>query len=363
MSQISSVVHLFLSTVPFLILSIYFIYLALIRPEVIAEHYKVDYYENDVEDDDPDILISLDSMLDTFLFTLVLWTSLAVYVIFFVSRRRRLMKSFVKKKPINSSDNNETEVPFQVVGDVFYDHPKNWIAKLLNKMHQTDIAYVTYPFHDANRGHNDSTSPANKLQENYRQKQIFGFKNKKKNSYSNNNVVDDDEYDPKLVQKKIRTYHPYHREKVAIVILPGHPFSGQPLADVDRDLSSYESEYAVRSRDKINQVAFLCIFWVIFCFGGALTMIKQMEAVNEEVPAGEDDLEDVDAAWLSFWIIIGIVLPLFAIGGNIIQWFMYRHWILNSGKIVFKSNATKVPPKFVQPEELYADEDGGFALL
>lgn len=92
-------------------------------------------------------------------------------------------------------------------------------------------------------------------------------------------------------------------------------------------------------------------------------MIHQMEAVNEEVPMGEEDIEDIDAAWLSFWIVTGIVLPLLAIGGNIIQWIMYRHWILNGGKIVFKSNATKVPPKFVQPEELRSDEEGGFVLL
>ena len=252
----SSILHLFLSTVPFLILSIYFIYLALVRPEVVAQHYRVDGDDaNGGEDDEPDTLISLDSMLDTFLFTLVLWSSLTVYVVFFVRRRRQLMKRYIKKEhsssspsspsslsssPIinSSNDNNEEKVPFQVVGDVYYDHPKSWFGRLFNKMHQTDIAYVTYPFHDANRGHNDSTSPTNRLKDKFRQKQIFGFKNKKKKSNDSSN--DDDEYDPKLVQKKIRTYHPYHREKVAIMVIPGHPFSGQPLADIERDLSSYE---------------------------------------------------------------------------------------------------------------------------
>ena len=61
-------------------------------------------------------------------------------------------------------------------------------------MHHTDVAYVTYTFPGDNR----------------------------------------------IVEKKFRTYYPYHREKVAIAILPEFPLSGQPLADVERDVISYQ---------------------------------------------------------------------------------------------------------------------------
>ncbi len=81
----------------------------------------------------------------------------------------------------------------QVVGDVYYEHPKG-CGKLCNGMNHTDLAYVTYP--DSGSG--------------------------------------------KFVQKKIRTYHAYHREKVAVVLLPGFPLSGQPLADVERDILCYQ---------------------------------------------------------------------------------------------------------------------------
>ena len=41
------------------------------------------------------------------------------------------------------------------------------------------------------------------------------------------------------VTKRVRTYHPYHRENVAILLLPNLPLSGQPKADVERDVATY----------------------------------------------------------------------------------------------------------------------------
>ena len=119
------------------------------------------------------------------------------------------------------------------------------------------------------------------------------------------------------------------------------------------------SEYAVRNRDKITQVAIVCILWIILCLTGALIILKQMAAVNEIV-RGEDE-EDLDAAWFSFWVMTCVVVPILAGGGNIIRWVIYQNWVLNSGSVV--SQATKVPPKSVQPEELYNDQEGGFSCF
>ena len=179
MSVFSSVLHLFLSTTPFLVLFLYFLYGALKRPQVMA-----DLYENGDVDEEPPTLISLDAMLDTFLATLVLWSSLAVYVIVFVKKRRKLMERYTK----------EGAGVAQVIGDVFYDRPSGCGGRICNNLHHTDIAYVTYPFPKDNR----------------------------------------------IVQKKIRTYHQHHREKVTVLVLPGLPLSGQPSADVERDVMSYQ---------------------------------------------------------------------------------------------------------------------------
>ena len=176
-SSLSSITYLFLSTTPLLILFLYFLYLSLQRPAIIAQQYE----DDNEEDKAP--LITLESILYTFLATLILWSSLFIYLKSFVPKRRALMQKYA------SEDSGNT----RVVGDVYYEEPKG-CGRLCNKMNHTDLAYVTYRHLD----------------------------------------------DGKYVQKTIRTYHAYHREKVAVILLPGLPLSGLPLEDVERDVLSYQ---------------------------------------------------------------------------------------------------------------------------
>ena len=175
-SSISSVAYLFLSTTPLLLLYIYFIHLALQRPEVIAAHYD---FEDDV---DVNPLITLDSMLFTFLCTLILWTSLFIYLKVYVPKRRSLMQKYAEESGTQ-----------RVVGDVYYEQPKG-CSKLWIMINRMDLAYVTYAHPE----------------------------------------------DGKFVQKRIRTYHPYHQERVAVTLLPGFPLSGLPHADIERDVLCYQ---------------------------------------------------------------------------------------------------------------------------
>jgi hypothetical protein len=100
----------------------------------------------------------------------------------------------------------------------------------------------------------------------------------------------------------------------------------------------------------------VCIFWIIFCIIGSLIVLHQMAIVANEVDF------DLDSAWKTFWLVNCIIMPLFAFGGNIIQWKMYRDWLLEGGSIV--SEQTKIPPTLVQPENLlYHDHNGGFVAF
>lgn len=174
MTALSSVIYLFLSTTPLLAVYSYFIYLSILRPRVLEEQLQ------NAADMNDNSLISLDAIMNTFLSTIVLWSSLAAYLLFFVRRRRQLKQKYL--------DQDEASI---VIGNVFYSRRG---GKIWNKLHHTDIAYVTYP-----------------------------------------NPNDD-----RIVEKKIHTYHPYHRENVSIAILHGFPLSGQPVADVERDMMSYQ---------------------------------------------------------------------------------------------------------------------------
>jgi len=236
----------------------------------------------------------------------------------------------------------------QVIGDVYYEHPIGCCAKTCNKMHRTDIAYVTYPYPYACE--HSSSNP---------------------NTTTTITTNGDDTSNSMMVQKKIRTYHEYHREKVAVLILPNKPLSGQPLADVERDVLSYQSEYAVRNSSRMNQVLIVCILWIIFCTSGALYILKQMDAANDAVndvanrgwDVNEEDEEDLDAAWRNFWLATCIGIPLIAGGGNLLRWILYKRWVVDSGSVLPVSMVTKVPPKAIQPEELHYDEEGGFTLF
>lgn len=184
MSSSSSILYFFLSTTPLLAVYVYFIFLALDRPRVIAEQYEhndiddgMDNNANDANDTNTSNPVSLRTMLNSFLVTFTIWCSLALHLLYFVPRRRSLMQKYV------------TDETYRIIGDVFYNNSSREYCG-----RQTDIAYVTYTIPD----------------------------------------------DYRIVEKKVRTYHPYHREKVTIVVLPDFPFSGQPLEDVKRDLNSYQ---------------------------------------------------------------------------------------------------------------------------
>lgn len=87
----------------------------------------------------------------------------------------------------------------RVVGDVCYDRPRG-IWKILDRFCYTDLAYVTYKHPDGNA----------------------------------------EDGSVRFVEKRIRTYHPYHREIVSVLVLKDLPLSGQEMKDVERDVASFQ---------------------------------------------------------------------------------------------------------------------------
>lgn len=210
--MVSSTVHLVLSTTPFLILFLYFTYSAYNRPNIILSR-----------DDDVEVpsLIPLTDMLLIILGNLLLWSFLFVYLAFFVRRRRRLMKSYLRGLPDHQfqvTAKNDLPMPSKstsekamattntTTGYVYYHQPKTWLGRLCNSFTYTDKAYLVYRHPDGS-----------------------GM----------------------FVQKHIRTYHPFHRENVSVLLLSGEPLSGLPKDDVERDVGSF-TRY-VRSQFTLNK--------------------------------------------------------------------------------------------------------------
>ena len=121
------------------------------------------------------------------------------------------------------------------------------------------------------------------------------------------------------------------------------------------------SEHAVRHRDKITQMLVVCFVWIVFCIVGSLVVLKQMGIIANEIVAEQNYKEDLDFAWITFWIVLFVVAPLLSIGSNVIHWNLYRNWLLKTGSVVLESK--KVPPNSIQPDDLHNDEEGGFSLF
>lgn len=269
----SSTAHLAISSSPFLFLFSYFFYVAYQRPFVLQEALN-----NGGEDV---TIIPLMDMLHTNLITLVCWCCMAVYTGVFVRKRRNLMKQYM-----------EESNTLTVIGNVYHEKPKNYCIKFFEKFAYTDLAYVTYKHPDGN--------------------------------YEDGRT--------RFVEKKIRTYHPYHRENVPILVLKDFPFSGQPKADVERDVASFQSEYAIRNRDKLNQVVFVCFCWIVFCISGALYMIRQMKVVRDLNVQNEEDEESVELAWKYFIIYTCVIVPVIAVFCNWLQWALHRKRVVGVEK-------------------------------
>jgi hypothetical protein len=101
----------------------------------------------------------------------------------------------------------------------------------MDKFSNTDVVYIIYKYpEDAGIAGGNKMS---RLQYQCHQQQVQDMNAALDSNTTNNNHV-------RFVEKKISTYHPYHRENVAIWVLKGYPLSGQPKSDVERDVASFQ---------------------------------------------------------------------------------------------------------------------------
>lgn len=263
--------------------------------------------------------IPLSHMFISFLLTLILWVVLMVYLKFFIRRRHKLIERYKM---------GDSGGVVSVLGNVLYDQPSGFCATLRDT---EDYAYITYKY------------------------PISTIKTKQPKSEKTADFVSGIDVDNKklIVEKKIRTYFPYHRESITILLLPDLPLSGQPLDDIDRDLSSFQSSYAERSRDQMKYSQMLCGLWVTFCFLGAFYILHQMSEVEGlQIEEGYN----VENVWLMehaqsvFYVMTMGVTPVVAVGVNVVKWWWYYRWMTDQG--VVTEHPSKIVPLNIDSGDL-----------
>jgi hypothetical protein len=135
----------------------------------------------------------------------------------------------------------------------------------------------------------------------------------------------------KLIRKRVRVYQGYTREKLAILLLPNRPLSGQARVDLEIDLLA-----ATEERDSRNKfTAVVSIMWALFTSLAPLYLLYQMDQVN-------DPNDNASRARKVYLVIMGLNVPL-AFGINSIRFAMYTNWLINRGAIVNDIRAAKNP--------------------
>ena len=278
-------------TIPLFIVYCYFLYLAVTRPDI-ADPDNEHFY---------DARIRLTDILYVYLSTWVLYATLAIYMLWFVNKRRRLSKRY------------ETE-GIVILGDVLYDDEKHYspCERIINFVfRKQDYGYVVY---DLEKVANHPACDYNGMLEG-------------------------------KVRKKVRIYYRYPREKVSILVIPKHPYSGQPKIDLEADWASFSETYLmsegyneaaennrasiqrVVSRDLSFGIILICLGWLAFLLFASVFVCLQIDEIA-------DVYQDENSywAWFIFILVMAGVTPVVAIGGNLIRWKIYERWILNSGK-------------------------------
>jgi hypothetical protein len=135
----------------------------------------------------------------------------------------------------------------------------------------------------------------------------------------------------KLVRKRVRVFQGYTREKIAILLLPNRPLSGQAKYDVEIDLMA-----ATEERDSRNKLtASVSIMWAVFTLLAPLYLLYQMGQIN-------DPNDNASRARKVYLVIGGLNVPL-AFGINSMRFVMYTNWLINRGAIVNDMQAAKNP--------------------
>ncbi|KAL7538027.1 hypothetical protein ACHAWF_005969, partial [Thalassiosira exigua] len=285
-----SLLQFLLMTLPLLGVYLYFLWLAIDRPNI-------------ANPNDPryaDDRIRLTDVLWTYLATLTLFASLAVYLMWFVGKRRRLSKRYESEGIV-------------ILGNVeYHEHvhdPSGFKGCLhslkrflLNGCHlQNNYGTAVYNLEDVAR------HPSCDWEERKR-KELKG-----------------------TIRKRVRVYYRYPRERVSLLVLPSRPKSGQPKADMEADWASFvehvglpteeDREYMSRPenagcgnapgvlrRDRSLGVLLVSAFWMIFLLLASLYVVGQIVKIEDYYTD-----EDGRTAWIIFWSWVGGGVPLVAV--------------------------------------------------
>jgi hypothetical protein len=149
------------------------------------------------------------------------------------------------------------------------------------------------------------------------------------------------------IKKRVRVYERFSREKITIVKLLNSPYSGQPKADVEIDV---KTSHEHRNESKV--LAIISISWAIFCLSGAGVVCFQQRKLNSFA------LWENPILCRRLFLWVGCIgLPILVTLAVFLRWAVYRHWIVNQGKVYKTDNQADMLAAAAGDENSYESLD------
>jgi hypothetical protein len=299
------------TTIPFAILCVWFLYSTARRPyidcyesvdNVTDDNIAANYSENCSQ------YVPLKQFAIVFLLLAFLWGLLVAYLLYYVPRRHQLIREYLSHGTT-------------VIGDVYFNrHNKmgGLCGRLLSSTQQPAYGYAVYP-------HNHPTT---------------------------NGGTDKATAEPVLLRRQVRVFERYTRERAAIIILPGLPYSGQPKMDleIDRDVTDL-------NQHRLQLLSRYAIGWLVFCVLAPIFIVETIRSLdqknqnNNNGATNEDGGEDVDndpppwqpdidlhhfPSW--YYLMSFVVLPITVLLWTMILWWWHRRWMTYQHNVLLLSD-------------------------
>ena len=304
-----------ISTVP-----LFGILLWLLIKVAIGESHGLDEEQNNDGEYDKkgqvNVFLDLQELIYAFVVILYISSSLLVYVGYFIPKRKALFKKY-------------NDVGILAFGDVTESVANRNREKIKNPSEKCTVGdYLRYYYN------------------------ILRCRYGRRDVYFESQYVITDEVALKLQQaskskkpvvpgtykKVIRTVFPWHREKIAFLLLPNQPKSGLPKADIELDISNHGNHYS-------KGLKYVATFWVLFSLFGATFTVSNFkdyynyENGDDEDLYGDDDSENVvqqlldeEHVWRNYWIGVCLCGPI-VLAFNFVRFALYYKFLVKSGTV------------------------------
>lgn len=278
-TSIQPVVQFVVSTLPFLVLLLWFLWTAHKRPNINC-YVNADEVNDDVSasalDEECSQYVPLKQIVWIFLSLELLWGLLAGYLTYYIPRRHSLVEEFLTR--------GET-----VIGDVYYTNRKRWIPCV----GLTSYGTVVY------RHPLDATA---------------------------------------LLQRKVRIFERYTRERAAIVVLPDYPYSGQPKVDLEID-----REVVAINKRRRQMLTYFAWIWFAFCLLAPTYVVHILQRLDSGFESPWQPDIDISNFPTLFYVLAFAVIPVVCLVWNVVASLIHNRWMKTQHRAIEEGEFVNEP--------------------